>query len=76
MRESRSWEETICAEVRTTSQFIWRSLWRRARSPQYQDREDENNERLNAKEHKEHMFLQGEDYTYAINTMCESCLQS
>jgi len=59
MRESRLQYDIICAEVRTSSQFIWRSLWRRRGSPRLDDRVDDGaeNECKNAKEDREHMFI-------------------
>jgi len=60
MRESRLHYDIICAEGRTASQFIWRSLWRGCGSPRPDDRVDdgaENNECKKAKEHREHMFI-------------------
>ena len=59
MRESRLQCDVVYAEVRTTSQFRWRSLWRRRGSPRLDDRVDdgaENNECTNAKEDREHIF--------------------
>jgi len=46
MHESRLQYEIICAEVRcakvpTTSQFIWRFIWRRPDSPRLEDRADD-----------------------------------
>jgi len=60
MRESRLQCEIICAEVCTTSPFIWRSLWRRRGSPRLEDPVDdgaERNECTNTKEDREYIFI-------------------